>query len=322
MKYLKSTPFITIDMYGSCILTHGHTCKKVASAPYSYFVRNYKCCDWAFSATTITIGAYSKRCLLQTMRKPNDSTSICLWFTADAESIYSHDTGRGDTSSHLEHELKLQHKIEPYMCNGCGEWGCRSGYECSTCNFHLHKDCAMPFPTIIQPFFPGLCFRFRESSTRPSYCDACGRDIKGLSTTALKKDGTCTQPVRHSLKHWWSKTAAGPQIKRTKKRSLRSASVQNFLEQLKANWNLNYAAIKYLQSATSVERRSTCTREGTAGPMCLPVESITATCGLHNGYVAWEICAPWELWRGIVCGVIGIYNLEDNMRLPMGFGIL
>ena len=147
---------------------------------------------------------YSKRWENRTIQPAYACDSLQM-----LESIYRHDTGRDDTSSHLEHELKLQHKIEPYMCNGCGEWGCRSGYECSTCNFHLHKDCAMPFPTIIQPFFPGLCFRFRESSTRPSYCDACGRDIKGLSTTALKKDGTCTQPVRHSLKHWWSKTAAG-----------------------------------------------------------------------------------------------------------------
>ncbi|KAJ0983989.1 hypothetical protein J5N97_002345 [Dioscorea zingiberensis] len=88
--------------------------------------------------------------------------------------------------SHPGHKLKMVNMEKLFRCDGCLELGFGSCYTCTdsgtSCNFHLHKDCALActeVPIISHPFFPKLQFHFLRKGGRNRYCDACGRDIKG-----------------------------------------------------------------------------------------------------------------------------------------------
>ncbi|KAJ0983987.1 hypothetical protein J5N97_002343 [Dioscorea zingiberensis] len=90
--------------------------------------------------------------------------------------------------SHPGHKLKMVNIERPFKCDGCLELGFGSCYTCTdsstSCNFHLHKDCARAWtevPTISHPFFPKLQFHFLAEGRPNRYCDACGRDVKGYA---------------------------------------------------------------------------------------------------------------------------------------------
>lgn len=88
---------------------------------------------------------------------------------------------------HPDHVIELKHEDRPYRCDGCHQIGSGARYTCdepySSCNFHLHKDCASPKATITHPFYADRVFVFLDSAAHDSgrYCDACGLDITGYN---------------------------------------------------------------------------------------------------------------------------------------------
>ena len=89
--------------------------------------------------------------------------------------------------SHPEHELKLKNYKKPYTCDGCKEHGIGKRYRCEPCNYDLHEACMFTSttPTKSHDFFGKSTFKFYEqhpgkSNNRETYCDACGKRIKGF----------------------------------------------------------------------------------------------------------------------------------------------
>ena len=94
--------------------------------------------------------------------------------------------------SHPEHSLELKNYKKPYTCDGCKEPGFGSRYRCEACDFDLHKDCMFPAETTTHDFFGNATFKFlprppnlkcQEKHCRnkcKSYCDACGKVVKGF----------------------------------------------------------------------------------------------------------------------------------------------
>ncbi|KAK6933181.1 DC1 [Dillenia turbinata] len=81
-------------------------------------------------------------------------------------------------SSH-HHPLLLKPAKTPYICDGCRELGFGTCYQCEACNFHLHKECALPnsHPSS-HPLLKKCQFNFYESKEN-RVCDACAKDLQG-----------------------------------------------------------------------------------------------------------------------------------------------
>ncbi|KAG9453488.1 hypothetical protein H6P81_006392 [Aristolochia fimbriata] len=81
------------------------------------------------------------------------------------------------------HSIVLENHGKPYRCDGCLEVGFGSGFRCDPCNFDLHRECAKASSFTSHRFFgKHVLFKFMERTpgARARYCDACGRDVKGL----------------------------------------------------------------------------------------------------------------------------------------------
>ncbi|XP_020252545.1 uncharacterized protein LOC109829878 isoform X2 [Asparagus officinalis] len=95
---------------------------------------------------------------------------------------------------HPDHVLKLKTKAKPYTCNGCYEYGLHTRYTCNepSCNFHLHKACALGSihePTITHAFYPNRTFLFLASPENAGQiCNACAREIKGCNYHCFDED--------------------------------------------------------------------------------------------------------------------------------------
>lgn len=66
---------------------------------------------------------------------------------------------------HPEHAIELRFEGWLYRCDGCKELGFGERYMCtepfSSCDYHLHKDCALHSETISHhPFFRHCVFHF------------------------------------------------------------------------------------------------------------------------------------------------------------------
>ncbi|KAJ4967451.1 hypothetical protein NE237_019300 [Protea cynaroides] len=83
--------------------------------------------------------------------------------------------------SHPQHKLRFEISEAPFKCDGCKEVGIGSRYKCNSCNFDLHKHCALPSPFKSHIFYPKCSFQFlpRTPGDIPRFCNACERDING-----------------------------------------------------------------------------------------------------------------------------------------------
>nr|CAD1828247.1 unnamed protein product [Ananas comosus var. bracteatus] len=91
--------------------------------------------------------------------------------------------------SHPQHKLRYEYSEIPFKCDGCKEVGIGTRFKCSTCDYDLHKQCALPSPTapsptiIRHPFYPKCTFQFMARAPGGEgsrYCNACGRDVRGF----------------------------------------------------------------------------------------------------------------------------------------------
>ncbi|CAA7389671.1 unnamed protein product [Spirodela intermedia] len=85
------------------------------------------------------------------------------------------------TRLHPRHKLKLERREASFLCDGCKEPGFYSCYTCEkSCDFHLHRHCANPRPSLKHPFFKNCSFRWVESGLHGRVCDACGTRVRGF----------------------------------------------------------------------------------------------------------------------------------------------
>lgn len=93
-----------------------------------------------------------------------------------------------------DHKLHLRSKGTPYNCNGCHESGLLTRFECddeqsSSCNYHLHKECALPDDKATHAFHPDCTFEFCAEAESPGKrCSACARIITGCNYYCKDKD--------------------------------------------------------------------------------------------------------------------------------------
>ncbi len=93
--------------------------------------------------------------------------------------------------SHPEHELELKNYKKRYTCDGCKGDGFGKRYRCEQCNYDLHEDCMFTTPTTSHKFFRNSTFKFYEQHPRDgieTYCDACGKRVKGFVYHCPKTD--------------------------------------------------------------------------------------------------------------------------------------
>ncbi|KAJ4963939.1 hypothetical protein NE237_023878 [Protea cynaroides] len=83
---------------------------------------------------------------------------------------------------HPQHKLRFEYTEDPFKCDGCKEVGIGSRYKCSTCDFDLHKHCALPSPSITHPFYRKCSFQFlsRPPGDILRFCNACEKDVNGF----------------------------------------------------------------------------------------------------------------------------------------------
>ncbi|KAJ3685461.1 hypothetical protein LUZ61_014625 [Rhynchospora tenuis] len=86
--------------------------------------------------------------------------------------------------SHPHHTLRLEYHETPFKCDGCREVGIGSRFKCSTCDYDLHKQCALSAsnPSIRHAFYPKCIFQFlsRPPGNAARYCNACEKDVTGF----------------------------------------------------------------------------------------------------------------------------------------------
>ena len=98
------------------------------------------------------------------------------------------------------HILTLKPSGEPYKCDGCKELGFGPCYHCQDCNYHLHEECAMASESAYHPFFKKCHFIFRNE-TYDRICDACGKDVMGVSYKCLHDKAHDLHPCCLKLQH-------------------------------------------------------------------------------------------------------------------------
>ncbi|XP_052179651.1 uncharacterized protein LOC127792982 [Diospyros lotus] len=84
--------------------------------------------------------------------------------------------------SHPYHKLKFEYTEAPFKCDGCKEVGIGSSYKCSSCDYDLHKLCALPSSSFRHPFYPKCSFKFlpRAPGSISRYCNACEKAVTGF----------------------------------------------------------------------------------------------------------------------------------------------
>ncbi|WOL19573.1 hypothetical protein Cni_G28375 [Canna indica] len=85
--------------------------------------------------------------------------------------------------SHPQHKLRFEYAGVPFKCDGCKEIGIGSRFKCATCDYDLHRQCAMaPTAPLRHPFYPKCAFHFlaRPPGDGPRFCNACERDVTGF----------------------------------------------------------------------------------------------------------------------------------------------
>ncbi|KAF3331241.1 nucleoredoxin 1-2 [Carex littledalei] len=84
--------------------------------------------------------------------------------------------------SHPNHKLKMEYTETPFCCDGCREAGIGLKYRCDTCDFDLHKVCAMAPNSIAHAFYKKCEFRFYYKAPGPykRACDACRKEVQGF----------------------------------------------------------------------------------------------------------------------------------------------
>lgn len=104
-------------------------------------------------------------------------------------------------SSEISHRAHPGHKLmlvptgqAEFKCDGCHEHGTGGDrYTClqPSCDFDLHKDCALAQPTFKHQLLPDSTFELSFEPPRTKYrqlCSACGGDVKGLHYHCYSKD--------------------------------------------------------------------------------------------------------------------------------------
>ncbi|KAJ3677680.1 hypothetical protein LUZ60_003404 [Juncus effusus] len=85
-------------------------------------------------------------------------------------------------SSHPNHKLKMEYTETPFRCDGCHEAGIGLKYRCNTCDFDLHKACALAPKSISHTFYKKCEFQFYYKPPGPHMrlCDACQKSVHGF----------------------------------------------------------------------------------------------------------------------------------------------
>ncbi|XP_020266972.1 uncharacterized protein LOC109842516, partial [Asparagus officinalis] len=83
---------------------------------------------------------------------------------------------------HPQHKVTMEYSETPFMCDGCKEAGIGLEYHCGTCNFDLHKICALAPPTTTHPFYTKCEFKLyaRPPGQLPRVCNACRNIVRGF----------------------------------------------------------------------------------------------------------------------------------------------
>ncbi|XBI04653.1 hypothetical protein VPH35_132908 [Triticum aestivum] len=88
--------------------------------------------------------------------------------------------------AHPEHKLTLETpERRKFTCDGCHKKGGGERYRCQSCNFNLHKQCALREGTkIVHPSLKNITIKLRFQVPRSEgarlVCDACRGTVRGF----------------------------------------------------------------------------------------------------------------------------------------------